>query len=106
MLLEHVGDAYDVDRPAGGVKLELFTFLVLAVEGEFSAVSEGAEPLGLLFAGAAGDNGLGDVVALKEDRIALGLFHGWQDIDYRKIVSWVAKKRGRLNCCLWQFIGV
>ena len=76
MLFEHVGDTDDVDRPAGGVRLELLTFLVLAVEGVFGAVGEGAEALGLLLAGAAGNDGLGDVVALEEQGVALGLFHG------------------------------
>ena len=66
VLLEHVGDTDDVDRPAGGVRLELLTFLVLAVEGVFGAVGEGAEALGLLLAGATGNDGLGDVVALEE----------------------------------------
>lgn len=66
MLLKHVGDTDDVDRPAGGVEFELFAFLVLAMKGELSAVGEGAESLGLLLAGATGDGRLGDVVALEK----------------------------------------
>lgn len=71
MLFEHVGDTNDVDSPTGGVRLELLALLVLAVEGVLRALCEGAETLSLLLAGAAGNVGLGDVVALEEQGVNL-----------------------------------